>query len=106
MSEYDVKNSINKAIALMNRKLDDFEEQDTIENADIWPLTQIAKTLSVIEKQSKENPDPIEDFSNLTPEDIDALAKKTVEEMKKEIKWSLTWERLLSPTFLLFMRRG
>ncbi len=86
MSEYDVKDSIAQAISLMKRKLDDFEGQDTIENSDIWPLTQIAKTLSVIEKQSKENPDPIEDFSNLTPEDIDALAKKTVEEIKKEIK--------------------
>jgi hypothetical protein len=86
MSDFDVKDSIQKAIALMQRKLDDFEQQDEIQNSDIWPLTQIAKTLAVIDKQSKEHPEETEDFTDLTHEEIDVLAKETVEKLKKEIK--------------------
>lgn len=86
MSDFNVKDSINKAIALMQRKLDDFERQEEIENSDVWPLTQIAKTLAVIDKQSKDSPEDLDDLSSLTPEDIDKLAKETVASMKEKLK--------------------
>lgn len=82
MSDYNVKNSLLKAIELMERKLKQLDESVFISNDDVAPLTQIARTLTIIDKQGKDYKDPDEDISNLTPEEIDSLAEK----LKKELK--------------------
>lgn len=89
MSDFEVKDSISKAIRLMNGELEKLEDDAATENLDtksVWSLTTIAKTLLSIHRTAKEHPENESDFSNLTPEELDALAKQTAEEMKREIE--------------------
>jgi len=89
MSEFEVKESLEKAIRLMGGELSKLEDESldgALDTKSVWSLTTIAKTLLSIHKQSKEHPEDEEDFSSLTPEEIDVLAKQTVESMKEKIK--------------------
>jgi hypothetical protein len=90
MSDFDVKQSLEKAIGLMKNELEKLEDDAEAENLDtksVWSLTTITKTLLAIHKQQKDYPEDVEDdFSHLTAEELDALARQTAEDMKKEIK--------------------
>lgn len=66
-------------------KLSEKSESGTLDNTSVWSLTTIAKTLLLIDKQSKENPDG-DDLSNLTPEELDRFAKEAVADMKERMK--------------------
>lgn len=62
----------------MRKKLDDLDSKENIDNADVWPLTQIAKALSTIDKQIKDYPDDEDEFSKMTDDELRAKAQAIV----------------------------
>lgn len=70
MSDDSLRESLDKAIKIMRKKLDDLDSKESIDNADVWPLTQIAKALSTIDKQLKDYPEDDDEFSKMTDEEL------------------------------------